>query len=95
MNGKNGLARSASPNSLPEALRARAQTRRAFLRTAGRGGALGLLALLAGGLASAGRARRLNGQDCRRDGVCAGCGRVEDCGLPAALSARARREEQA
>lgn len=68
------------------------QTRREFLRAAGRGGVFGLLAVLAGGLALAGRARRLNGQDCGRNGVCAGCGRVENCGLPAALSARARRK---
>ena len=91
MSDNNGLARSASPNLLPEALRARASSRREFLRAAGRGGVLGLLAVLAGGLAATGRARRLSGQDCDRAGVCAGCGRAENCGLPAALSARAGR----
>jgi hypothetical protein len=64
--------------------------RREFLRACGRGVAVGALGLLAAALrgrtGAADEAER-----CGSRGICRGCGRVERCGLPQALSFKAAR----
>ena len=58
--------------------------RREFFRAAARYSLLGVLAAGGAVLGS-----RQTGQSCNRNGVCPGCGLFADCGLPAALSAKA------
>jgi hypothetical protein len=60
------------------------ESRREFFRTATRCGLLGLLAI--GGAILGHRAAA---QTCTRKGICPGCGVFANCGLPAALSAKA------
>jgi len=60
------------------------QGRREFFRAATRYSLLGLLA--AGGAVLG---RRAAVQSCTSNGVCPGCGLFVECGLPAALSAKA------
>jgi hypothetical protein len=61
----------------------KAESRREFFRAAARYTFIGLLSA-AGALA----ARKPGGQRCVNRGICSGCGRFADCGLPQALSAR-------
>ena len=63
------------------------QSRREFLRTAFRGGALAALAAVGVAL---GRRAWLNRQDheCVNQGVCRGCAALDGCVLPQALSMR-------
>jgi len=66
-------------------------SRREWLRKAGRwaaGGALAVLGVLAGGRGGEATAK---GQACIGRGVCRGCGAREECELPAALSAKQAR----
>ncbi|MCX7030071.1 MAG: hypothetical protein NTU62_08125 [Spirochaetes bacterium] len=66
-------------------------SRREFLRTAGRAIALGGLGVLVFRLLRRGGVRRPSGTEtCVNDGLCRGCGAFAGCGLPAALSAKAR-----
>jgi hypothetical protein len=58
--------------------------RREFFRAATRYSLLGVLAV--GGAVLG---RRAAAQTCTRKGICPGCGLFTDCGLPAALSAKA------
>jgi len=66
--------------------RERSPTRREFLAAGARFAALGGLAAVSAILGR--RAARPESQDCRRDGVCAGCAEQADCVLPAAVSRR-------
>ena len=62
-------------------------SRRELMAKVLRGGVLGLVG--AGGGAAVAKRRRLVRQGkCISKGVCRGCGLFEDCGLPAALSAK-------
>jgi hypothetical protein len=63
----------------------KAADRREFFRAGSRYTFLGLLAI-AGFVF--GRRGQLNGQHCVNRGICAGCVAFNDCGLPAALSAK-------
>ena len=66
-------------------------SRKEFLRTLGRGLALGGLGLLVFRLFRHGGVRRPAGSEtCVNDGLCRGCGAFAGCGLPAALSAKQR-----
>ena len=65
----------------------RAVGRRGFFLAAARGAAAAALAVLGAYLAVLGRGRPAE-EACQRMGVCRGCGRVEDCALPQALSLR-------
>jgi hypothetical protein len=62
-------------------------SRREFLRDGLRLAILGGLAAIGGKLAGRAAARPA-GQVCISAGICRGCAVFEDCGLPAALSAR-------
>jgi len=70
---------------LPE----RVESRREFVRTAGRYSLLGLLAAAAG---LAARPNSKASQDCLNRGLCARCGLLVSCDLPPALSARRAQE---
>ena len=66
----------------------KAADRREFFRAGARYTVLGLLTVT--GLFF-GRRGQLNGQRCVNRGICAGCVAFNDCGLPAALSAKQAR----
>jgi hypothetical protein len=59
--------------------------RREFFRAAAR---YSLLAVLSVASYFSSRPGKLKGQKCIRQGICAGCVQLADCGLPAALSAK-------
>lgn len=61
--------------------------RRQFFRDGLRYTLLGALAAISGKLLAQ-RARLPSRQTCIRDGLCGGCEAFDDCGLPAALSAK-------
>jgi len=63
----------------------RFESRREFLRAAGRGGLLALLAAVSG---LAAWSRGSAGRRCARQGVCRGCAVFASCSLPQALSAK-------
>jgi hypothetical protein len=63
-------------------------SRREFLVSLGRLGAGAALAFL--GVRLLRRRPRDRSEECANDGVCRGCPTFDGCGLPAALSARAR-----
>ena len=61
--------------------------RRELFRVVGRSLAAVGLAGVSGWLVSRKRVR-LSGQTCTNRGICRGCGAFDECGLPAALSAK-------
>jgi len=64
-------------------------TRREFLRSVGRTTALAGAAVVTAILAARSlRSGRLQGQTCPNLGICRGCGKIDDCRLPQAMSAR-------
>ena len=63
------------------------QNRREFLRTVARYGALGGLGFLGGYLALR-DSPTVEGQACISAGACRGCGVLDRCDLPAAVSAK-------
>lgn len=69
------------------------ESRREFLRAVGRGGAFGVLGVLGFLLGRKSAAVSRSAHECTGQGYCRGCVRHDDCGLPAALSARARTSE--
>jgi len=63
------------------------RSRREFVRSLGRGAALGALAGLTAYLAAGPRAGGANAR-CPNEGTCRGCTRFKDCALPPARRAR-------
>ncbi len=63
------------------------RSRREFVRSLGRGAALGALAGLTAYLAAGPRAGGANAP-CPNEGTCRGCTRFKDCALPPARRAR-------
>ena len=64
-------------------------SRKEFLRTCARYGVLGLLATGAVRLVRRSGSSGRNRETCMSGGICRGCPVLNDCGLPAALSAKA------
>jgi hypothetical protein len=62
--------------------------RREFLRRCARWSAFGALAGIGGVLIKRGSTAEPGSQDCVNNGICRTCNAYNDCGLPAALSAR-------
>jgi anaerobic selenocysteine-containing dehydrogenase len=65
------------------------QSRRDFLAGVARLGTLGVLGGGAAALALRNKSTALGNQQCNNQGICSGCGVFNQCGLPAALSAKA------
>ena len=65
-------------------------TRREFLRDGGRWA----VALIIGGGAAYLATRDTDGETCINDSRCRGCGRIDGCHLPAAVSTRAAMKQE-
>jgi hypothetical protein len=68
------------------------QSRREFFRRAGRTLVLGAMGM-GGALLVRRKQTTLPGQTCINKSICCNCGRVDACGLPAALSAKGATPE--